>query len=132
MYSRVFKINTTFFIFFAFIFRLLFVNISLATPDTSYNHKLSAKQFSNLLKKRRRSAEVATSSVSKDFSVVEVCEEDLDSEDDLAKANSPVILSILFSFLNYIPFITRSGVSFDSIKCNLFSKRYLALSILRV
>jgi hypothetical protein len=131
MYSRVFKINTTFFIFVAFIFRLLFVNISLATPDTSYSHKLSAKQFSNLLK-RRRSPDVGAQSSAKDFSVVEVCEEDLDSEDDLAKANSPAILSILFSFLNYIPFIPKPGVSFDSIKCNLFPKRYLALSILRV
>jgi hypothetical protein len=128
-----FKINTAFFICLAFVFRLLFVNINLLSSfQTSPTAKLSAKH-SSTIKKRRRPVEVAAQSgFNKDYAVVEVCEENADGEEDFSKANTPVILSVLFSYFKHLLFIPKSAQPFDSIKCDLYPKKYLSLSILRI
>jgi len=77
------------------------------------------------------SAELKEASSTKDFSLVELCEE-TDTEDDDQKINPPVLLSILYSFLDRFSFIPKSNFSFDRLKSELFPKRYLALSILRI
>lgn len=128
-----FKIHTVVLISLAFIFRLLLVNFCLVTSlKTPQNNKYNASHLSALLKKRMPdTAEVASLNL-ETHTDVEVCEENPDNEEDFVKAGSPVILSILFSFLKYITFIPKSNASFDLIKCNLYPKKYLALSVLRV
>jgi hypothetical protein len=134
MFNRYkFKINTAIFIFLAFIFRLLFVNIgllsSLSSPQTN---KLLSSHFA-ASQKRRRAPEVASQSSPKDYTIVEVCEEGSDNEEeDFAKVNLPVILSAFYAFLTNLIFIPKSNPPFESVSNNLYSKRYLSLSILKI
>jgi len=125
------KIQTVLIISLAFIFRLTFANICLYSSLVSLpaNHNLAAHTSVSVAKGGNNQA---IKSNIESFSAFDFCEEDADSEEDLIKASSPAIFSVVFSFLTYIPFITGSAVSFDLIKCNLFPKKYLALSILRI
>ncbi len=127
-----YKINTAIIISLAFIFRLLFVNIGILPEfQTSQTNKLLNSHFSTVQKKRRQ-AQASVQYNIKDYGSIEVCDEDLDGEEDLIKANLPVILSNFFSFFNPGSLIQKSIVSFDLIKCTLYPKKYLALSILRI
>mgnify|MGYP001555072555 CR=1 FL=1 len=128
-----FIINTTTFICLAFIFRLVFVNASLlaASSNGQTDHFITS-DFSHSPKKINRDlTEVSASNVNI-YSDAAVCEEDLDGEEVLAKANTPAILSIFHCFFNPLTPSFKSIISFDSIKCGLQPKKYLALSILRV
>ncbi|HXU26904.1 MAG TPA: hypothetical protein VN698_06695 [Bacteroidia bacterium] len=125
------KINTALLICLVFVFKLLFVNINLLSSYTSQTNHLLAKYFS-ATQKRKQNAEVAVKSNIIDYSSVEVCEEDSDNEKDFVKTNSPIILSTLCSFFKYVAFIPKSNGSFNLIKCDLHSKKYLTLSILRI
>jgi hypothetical protein len=134
MYFRPrYTINTTLLICLAFIFRLLFVNISLfSSVNGSQAGKFDKSHFSNSFKKRRRNPDQVVGSGLTFYSTVEVCDEDSDNEEDLARANTPAVLSLFYSFFNPLTSILKSGSSFDLIKCNLYPKKYLALSILRI
>ncbi len=127
------KINTAIAICTAFVFRLLFVNIGfLPLQNNSQVNNEVIKHFSTVLKKRKRHVESTVRSNAIDYSTLEFCEEGLDNEEDPVKENSPVILSFLHSFLKYITFIPKSNHPFDLIKCDLYPKKYLSLSILRI
>jgi hypothetical protein len=126
---RYLKINTALIICLAFIVRLLFLNIGIFSSALSSDHSRAKHSFT--LKKRKTSAEINTVSDSRDYSCVEFCEEDSDNEDD-QKINTPVILSVLYSFLHKLSFIPKPIFSFGQIKADLFPKRYLSLSILRI
>jgi hypothetical protein len=125
------NINLAIFVTLAFIFRLLFVHIGLATNNTPQTLKHETERSAGLLEKKQ-ATEINTVTSIKDYSVVEACEEDSDNEEDQVKTTSSVILSVLFSVLDHVPFVSGSTITFDSIKCNLFPKKYLALSILRI
>lgn len=75
---------------------------------------------------------IASSFNLKEFAVAEICEEEDSDGEEKIKTHSPFLLSFL-SFL----FQARTVVpgwtdTFDSIKCSLYPKRYLSLSILRI
>jgi hypothetical protein len=126
---RYFKINTALVICLAFIVRLLFLNLGVFS--STYNTSdLRAKHSFNL-KKRKTSTEIKEVATTKDYSLTEFCEES-DTEDDDLKINSPVLLSVLYTFINNLGFATKSAFSFDRLKVDLFPKRYLSLSILRI
>ena len=126
------KINTAVLICLTFIFRLLFVNISLlSASNTQQTNNLLSKYFSTT-QKRKRNTETIVQSNATDYTFVEVCEEGLDNEEDLIKTNSPVILSAFCSFLKHITSIPKLNCLFDLIKCDLYPKKYLALSTLRL
>lgn len=126
------KINTVVLICFAFVFRVLFMNISMfASSGTSLTKSHTAKHSSGT-HKRRRLAESAVQPDIKDYAVMEVCEEGSGDEDDLVKTHSPAVLPVLHSFLKRIISIPKLSRPFDLIKCDLYPKKYLALSILRI
>ena len=127
-----FKINTAIIIFMAFIFRLVFVNVSMITPINSKTSKLAVSHFSSKIKKRRKNTEVDAKSSIEKYSATEVCEENLDGEESLIKADLPVLFSFLYSLFNRVTDPIKSNISFDSIKCTLYPKKYLALSTLRI
>jgi hypothetical protein len=126
---RYFKINTALVICLAFVVRLLFLNLGVFS--STFNADQLRSKHSYTLKKRRTNAEFNSIANTKDYSLVEFCEE-ADTEDDDQKINSPVLLSVLYSFLDKLSFIPKPNISFDRIKSELFPKRYLSLSILRI
>ncbi|MES2130827.1 MAG: hypothetical protein V4506_00675 [Bacteroidota bacterium] len=127
------KINTTIIIFLAFVFRLLFMNGCLASPlKSTQANKFASSHFSKGIEKRRQNIDPVVASSPEEYTSVDVYEENANDKEDLIKANSPVILSIFYSFLHRIVFIPKSTPSFDLIKCDIYPKKYLALSILRI
>lgn len=126
------KINAAIFVCLAFIFRLLFVNFSFL-PEFKHNGKNGSHHLSSAPKKRRLS-DIDTKTEVKYYSPVEVFEESSDNEEGLVKASAGtlLILSVLFSFVLHLSFSSGSGRLFDLIKCQLYPKKYLALSILRI
>ena len=126
------KINTAILVCLVFIFRLLFVNINmLSASNMPQTNKLLAKYFSTI-QKRKRHVEATVQSNVIDYTDVEVCEEGLDNEEDLIKVHSPVILSAFSSFLNCVTIPSKSNHPFGLIKCDLYPKKYLTLSALRI
>ena len=127
------KTNIALLICLVFISRLLFINISLlSVSGTQQANGMLAKYFSST-QKRKHSTEIVVRDNAIDYSDVEVCEEDSDDDEKgLMKVNSPVILSISTSFLDYATFTPKTNSAFDLIKSDLYSKKYLALSILRI
>lgn len=125
------KINAAIFVCLAFVFRLLFVNFSFL-PEFKHQGKHGAHHLSSAPKKRRLS-DIDKTEV-KYYSPVEVSEESSDTEEGLVKASAgaPLILSVLFSFFLHLSFSSGPGRLFDLIKCQLYPKKYLALSILRI
>jgi len=123
------KINTALFISLAFVFRLLFVNVALFFASQSQASHVAAAHFSDNLKRRKNFDQAGKSDVIK-FSAVEICEENPDNVENHVKGNIPVLLSFLSlvkSILLPVP-----GNIFNSIKCSLFPRTHLALSILRI
>ena len=130
---RRFVINTTIIICLAFIFRLVFVNGSLlVSVNSAQTDRFITSDFSHSPKKITRDLREVTGSAISIYSDAAVCEEDLDAEEDLARANTPAILSIFYCFVNPLTSSFKSAISFDLIKCGLQPKKYLALSILRI
>lgn len=127
------KINTTILIFLAFIFRLLFSNISLASSSGNLQTtKFSVSHFSKMHKKRRQPIESSVKESPEQYTSVEVFEESSNGKEDLIKANSPAVSFIFYSFLKRIIFTPKLNSSFDLIKCDIYPKKYLALSVLRI
>ncbi len=127
------KTNTTLLICLAFVFSLFFVNLSLhASSNKSQTNNLLGKYFSTLEKGRRNAEANIQSNVIMDYTEVEACEEDSDNEKNLIKAELPVTLSIFFSFVKQLKLVTKLNCPLDLIKCNLYPKKYLSLSILRI
>lgn len=128
-----FRLSTATFIFLAFFFRLAFVNICLFTSlETPQTNALIKSHFSSILKKRREVADVANKASFELAAEEAVCEAGSGSEEELAKVSSPSIPTVLHSFLKQISFTLRSHRSFDAIKCVLYPKKHLVLSILRI
>ena len=127
------KIHTALIIAVAFIFRLLFVNISSITSIGNANTKqLISTHFSSKLKKRKRSNEVIVSTIAEKASVVEVFEEDRDQEELESKINHPVLFSFLFSWFKQITITSDLKQVFDRYSSQIHSKYFLSLSILRI
>jgi hypothetical protein len=129
---RSFKINIAILICLTFVFRLLFVNISLlSASNIQQTNNLLSKYFSTT-QKRKRNTETVIQPNAIDYAAIEVCEEDSDDDKDLIKANLPVTLFAFFSFFKHVASIPKLNCLFDLIKCDLYPKKYLALSTLRI
>jgi hypothetical protein len=97
----------------------------------TYKTDHSRTKHASFFKKRKCCSECHDQTTISDYSVVEVCEEDPDNEGD-QKINVSVIGSVLYSYFDRLSFAPKNNFSFDRIKCDLFPKRYLSLSILRI
>lgn len=127
------KINTTILIFLAFIFRLLFSNISLASSSGNLPAtKFAVSHFSKMHKKRSQPIESSVKESPEQYTSVEVFEESSDTKEELIKANSPAVSFISYLFLKRIIITPKLNYSFDLIKCDIYPKKYLSLSILRI
>jgi hypothetical protein len=126
-------IHTAFLICCAFIFKILFVNVSLITSlKNSNTNRLASSHFSSVLKKRRRSVEDAPRVQADLYSFAEYCEEDRDGDDEDQTRDQPLILSFIQALLNPVASSSGAGPPFDSIKGSLYPSKYLAFSILRI
>ena len=129
------KINRipAFAIAFAFLFKLLFVNIPfLISGGETRAQKVISGHFSSTLKKRKRSDDVIFSSPLQKSYPVELCEVDRLTEENLHKFINPVLLAFLFIWIVNI-FPTAPPRNFyEEIKSKLFPRKYLALSTLRI
>lgn len=126
------KINTALVICLAFVFRLLFLNISvIPSLNTQRNSNFINEHFSTLMK-RRKSVDILSNSNTRENSAIEICEENSGGEDDLSKTNPFILARILYSFLADKAVSLRVGSLFNSVHCKLFSRKYLALSVLRI
>lgn len=134
MRSRLYlKTYIAIFISLAFVFRLLFVNMGLlASSATPQSKHLAGTNFAQLNKKRKRDMGEVDNSNLKTYSPMDVCEEDTDNEEDLVKASLPPTPSDISTSLKPLAFDPKSTLPFDLIKCELYPKKYLALSILRI
>lgn len=75
------KINIAIFIFAAFVFRLIFVNVGLVSVHNSIqSDSIIKRHFSEVLKNRRSQFDPTTNSCNYVFSSAEMLEEDTDSE----------------------------------------------------
>lgn len=128
---KVLKINTAVIICLAFILRLYLINAgpisSLNSPEK--NDKLISK--AGVLSIQKNTSFNGTDE-SKSFPAIEICEENSDSEeDDSSKTSAFIILQVLYSsFINDI--YLRSNTLFDHINHKVASKKYLAISVLRI
>lgn len=123
------KINIALFTCLAFVLRLAIININFIS-DLSLAQNLSSK---HCVTYNKHQTEVEAPSSAKKYTLVEVFEEDSDNEeDDETKTNTPVLLFIVHSCLQHLNFSSGSNTSFDRIKCELFSKLYLSISVLRI
>lgn len=130
-----FKINTPVLICLAFVFRLLFSNMNAyASMDVSASkHFIKSHPTSNLKKERRRDNEIVSASVLGNEQVVqELAEENPEGEDDSAQLKKSALLFVLFSYLKGTFDSPKSGIPYDFFKCNLYPKKYLAISVLRI
>lgn len=129
-----FRINSANIILLAFIFRLFFVNVYLyPVPNSSATVKTSSRHFSDLFKNRKRDLEKMTSgSTTPNYSDVVVFQEKNDSEKNMLKANTPILLLFFFALFARIVNFSGSRNLFEAIKCNLSPKKYLAQSVLRI
>jgi hypothetical protein len=126
------KINTAVLICTAFIFKLLFFNMNALAGISSHVPTITSKHFHPKLKKRNEYAEVAVQTTdSKEHVVQQAYDEGLEIEDDSISLKTPLFIT-LYSFFKGVPEVPKLNIPFDFIKCNLYPKKYLALSVLRV
>lgn len=127
------KIHFSTLVVFAFIFRLMFVNVGFTSVfNLNQNHKLVKTHSSSNIKNRRKQADTSVQDPSVRYSVVDVFEENFDSSQKLEKANTPAVLAIFYSLFSRIISSIKQVIPFDYIKCELQPKRYLSLSVIRI
>jgi hypothetical protein len=123
------KIKTALLLFTAFVFRLLFVNMSAfaALPVSSnlVNHALT-------IQKRKKNVEASLAATPPLQSVFEVSQEGTESENDSVKLKVPFLFITIFAFLKGLIECSKSDFHFDLSAVNLHPKKYLDYSVLRI
>lgn len=131
MFSKL-KISTAILIGFAFVFRILFANIGLfSTLSNSQTGSVVKSHFSTVIKKRRGPESYVRANAVK-LPVFEACEEDADEEEDFIKAGTPLLIIFFSTFLKGFSNLSVPKRFFEFAQFNLQSRKYLALSILRI
>jgi hypothetical protein len=130
--SRDLKITAALFLTFAFVFRLLSVNIGLLSSISNRSENSRSCKHLSEVQKRRRLPAFDVQSDTKESGFVEICEESSDNEEESSKTSIPFLLAFIQSAFNPADIFTSASASFDRIKCAIFPKKYLSLSILRI
>lgn len=130
------KTITTILLCFAFVFKLLFLDINFfALDNISKANPTPINQQISLSKNNASDADVSPVPNVNDYLVSDffALTEKPSNEKDLVKANFPVIIFDVYSaFLSQLNFIPNPNALFSFIKCSLSPKKYLSLSILRI
>lgn len=126
------KIKTALLICTAFAFRLLFVNIGIISSlNTHLNSTFINTHFSTIMK-RRRNVDPLNNSGVREYSQIEICEENSNSKDNLFKTKLFFLLKTIYFFLPNKVYTLKSSALFDFANSKLSSKKYLAISVLRI
>lgn len=126
------KINTALLICSAFVFRLLFLNISsISSVNTRQNTAFASKYFSSV-QKRRKSIDVINHSNANQCSLNEICEEDLNNKIYRYLNNSFFPVRDLYFFLSKSLPALRSRVFPDLIAPAVSPRKYLSIAVLRI
>lgn len=125
------KINIALLVCTVFIFRAIFLNFgSLIAVINAHSGSLPS---SHMFQKTGTHPEASVHEHTTSSSLTEVFEEITDKQEDyLSKIGSLAVLCIFYSFLTLLGFFPKPDRLFDFIKCVLYPKRYLSLSILRI
>ena len=126
------KINTALLLSAVFIFRILFVNIGIISSfNTQQNKGFLKAHFSSTLK-RRKQVEPLHSSAIGQVSIVEICEEGSDDDDDV-KSNPFLPIQILYSLITNIikNNLIKTAPFFKPFLYNS-SHRYLTFQVFRI
>lgn len=126
------KKNALIILVFVFLFRTIIIAsnyISFSVNNANYN---STHQPTSVTDKKLAHVGANNSELIKVFSFVELTEEETENEENHVKSDIPIILFFAFTIPLITPLIQRALNSFDVIKCNLFPKKYLSISILRI
>jgi len=126
------KINTAILICSAFLFRLLFVNIGFISSLTTPQNKSFIKSQFSSSQKRRKNADILSNSNVKVYSIIEICEENSNDEENFSKANPFIFIQFLYSFFANKIASSKSNALFDFLNCNLSPRKYLTISVLRI
>ena len=82
--------------------------------------------------KRRKGPDVISKTNTTEYSVIEICEENVNDEDDLSKVNPFVLVRSLYSFFADKLVSSESNLPFDPLNQKFFTRKYLAVSVLRI
>lgn len=128
------KIYISLLICFVLVFRLFSVNASLVSSvKYSQKNNISSIRTSYVLNKYGfETSGFSSTGNGKEYRLFEACAEDFQGKTELIKPNLPVILSFFFSFLSPDSVCVKWHPSFDHIKSELYPKKYLSISILRI
>lgn len=128
---KLFKINTAILICMAFIFRILFVNLGLMANMNTNHHGVIKGHFASVIKKRKLT-EYTNQSSKETYSIAEICEENLD-EDEQLRLNPLDLIKTIISFftVKFASNIQKFPPSFDLLSFNS-TDRYLKLQVIRI
>ena len=130
--SGYFKIYVALLISAAFIFRVLFVNIGLISSLSSQQNNSFLKSHLSSAMKRKKQFEVLNANGGTPYSVVEVCEEDTDHDNEI-KSKPFFLIQILYSLFgnhtgdNPTKIAPLSGHFSKSI-----AQKYIAFQVFRI
>ena len=108
------------------------INISVINSlNTPQNNNFIKTHFSSIMK-RKKSADTVSKPCEREYSVIEICEENLNDEDNLSKTNHFILINTLYSFHANKVTSLKSNIHFDFLNRELSSRKYLAISVLRI
>jgi hypothetical protein len=111
----------------------MFVNLGVISSfNFRQDNRVAKSHFSTLLKRRKMPESVSTSFV-RENAMIEICEEGLDDDDDeLSKTNAFFFIQTFYSFLVNKAVSLKPDHLFGFVNCKLSSRKYLAISVLRI
>jgi hypothetical protein len=126
---RMFKINTAIILVIVFFLKLLVVDFNLVFSIKSIDSRDLVKE--NYSESKR--TQLYSSNENSDLSLLEICEEDTDGDDDEIKLSSFLVSNLLFVLSDAS---LRNGDSsilhFNNYKSFTYSYRYLQLQVFRI
>jgi len=128
------KIKIAAFIGLTFFFRLFFANIGAFAAAEASSKTFARQHESSVVKKKRRLDGESTvkSYFASEQNIQEYTEERQENEEDFSQVKKISLLLAFFPFLKGAFDCPKPGRLFDSIKCHLFPKKYLAISVIRI
>jgi hypothetical protein len=125
------KINTATLICFAFIFRLLFVNIGVISASNA-NNSIIKRHFSSVIKKRRKNIDPINNSKNPGYLSVEILEED-SNDDDQFKLTPSILIHIFYSKIeSKIKNTLKKITPFNKYFSYKSSYRYIEYQVFRI
>lgn len=125
---KILKINIAVLVCTVFVFRLFFVNIGIISSFNTGQNSLTSS-----IEKKHSGKDAVVNGYTKEFQLIEICEEENENdEDDLSKTKPFFLISYVYSDLSNKFNDLKSTDLFDFLNYKLSSKKYLAISVLRI